>query len=92
MRPEGLHGGPGTVKGPNVAARLALAGSACGRSRSAASRLGLTEGPWRCVRALALRLFPHRETLPEVWSELYRRAWVNPILENNATHDNVNAY
>ena len=57
-----------------------------------ASWLGLTEGPWRWARALATRLFPQRETLPEVWCELYRRGWVNPILENNATHDNVNAY
>ena len=57
-----------------------------------ASWLGITEGPWRWVRALARRLFPHREHLPEVWAELYRREWINPILPNNTRHDNVNAY
>ena len=59
---------------------------------SPASWLRLTDGPWRWARALAGRLFPERETVPEVWAELYRRAWINPILENNAAHDNVNAY
>jgi transposase-like protein len=57
-----------------------------------ASWLGLTEGPWRWVRALAMRLFPRRENVPEVWAELYRRDWVNPILEINTRHEKVNAY
>jgi transposase-like protein len=59
---------------------------------SPASWLGITEGPWRWARALAQRLFPCRETLPPVWAELYRRTWINPILETNTLHDKVNAY
>ena len=69
-----------------------VAQSASKRASRPSSKLGLTAGPWRWARALATRLFADRERVPEVWAELYRRAWINPILENNAAHECTNAF
>ena len=51
-----------------------------------AMRVGLAEEPWRWRRVLSRRLFPDRESLTEVWRELYRRDWTTPVLPSNARH------
>ena len=43
-----------------------------------AMRLGLAIEPWTWRRVLSRRLFPARETLPQVWRNLYRRDWTTP--------------
>jgi len=59
---------------------------------SPASFLGLTDGPWDWTRTLALRLFPARQTLPELWDTLYRRDWETPVLTSNVPHRLVHAF
>jgi len=51
-----------------------------------AMRLGLAREPWGWRRVLARRLFVARESLPEVWGQLYRREWPTPALPTNTTH------
>jgi transposase-like protein len=57
-----------------------------------AIRAGLTAERWTWRRVLARRLFPHRESLPRVWIELYRRDWSTPTLPSNSRHRLVHAY
>ena len=57
-----------------------------------AMRVGLTDRPWSWERVLARRLFPGRERVPPVWSELYRRLWKTPVLSSNALHQLRRAY
>ncbi len=52
-----------------------------------ASRLELTERPWRWRTLLHRRLFFDRQPMPEVWVTLYRRLWETPVLESNARHE-----
>ena len=57
-----------------------------------AMHLGLAASPWTWRRVLARRLFPSREPLPDLWSELYRRDWITPALRSNARHRLTHAY
>ncbi len=57
-----------------------------------ASWVGLTGGPWTWRTALSRRLFPARETLPELWDVLYGRLWETPVLPQNAHHQLVHAF
>ena len=52
----------------------------------------LTDRPWNWPRVLARRLMYHREALPPVWKELYRRLWVTPLLPSNTRHKLINAF
>ncbi|HEV8699664.1 MAG TPA: hypothetical protein VGV60_00140 [Candidatus Polarisedimenticolia bacterium] len=57
-----------------------------------AMRLGLADEPWIWSRALARRLFPAREMLPQVWRDLYRRDWTTSVLPSNVRHRLSHAY
>lgn len=59
---------------------------------SPAMRVGLTDAPWTWRRVLARRLFPGRETVPQVWRELYRRDWLTPVFQSNTRHRLLHAY
>jgi transposase-like protein len=51
-----------------------------------AMRLGLAGNPWTWKGLLARRLFPARARLHPLWRELYRRAWLTPVLPRNRLH------
>jgi hypothetical protein len=57
-----------------------------------AMELGLTAERWSWRRVLSRRLFPHRESLPEAWRQLYRRDWTTPLLPSNLRHRPLHAY
>jgi hypothetical protein len=57
-----------------------------------AMRIGLTDRPWSWGRVLGRRLFPDRESLSEVWRDLYRRDWPTPALPSNTRHRKKLAY
>ena len=62
------------------------------RSPAPAMKVGLTRSRWNWLRIFARRLFPDRETPPELWLELYRRDWLTPVLPNNTRHRLIHAY
>lgn len=64
----------------------------CPDRRTPAMLLGLTDTPWTWRRLLARRLFPERECPPPIWTHLYRRHWITPVLPANTLHHLSNAY
>jgi len=54
--------------------------------------IGLADRAWGWKQVLSRRMFPQRETVPQVWQELYDRLWDNPLLNHNTRHDRVLAY
>ena len=57
-----------------------------------AMAINLTDRAWSWRQVLSQRLFPHRETVPPVWQELYARLWDNPLLSRNTRHDKILAF
>ena len=62
------------------------------RSPAPAMRVGLTRSRWNWSRVFVRRLFPDRETPPEVCLELYRRDWLTPGIPTNTRHRLIHAY